>query len=72
MVAVAFSFVWFFHFFNDHSLLFVLASVVDNRKTTTKADVLNKITGTLNYAPDKIGAGSRGKTADKDERDWIF
>ena len=44
--------------------LFVLASVVDNHKSTTAADLLNKIAGVLIYAPDKIGAGGRGKTAD--------
>ena len=60
----------FFIFFNDHFLLFVLASVVANHKTATEADVLNKIV--LKYAPDKIGAGGRGKTADNDEWDWIF
>ena len=55
----------FFIFFNDDFLLFVLASVVANHKTATEADVLNKIV--LNYAPDKIGAGGQGKTADHDE-----
>ena len=54
-------------FFNDHFLLFVLASVVANHKTATEADVLNKIAGTLKYAPDEIGAGDRGKTVDSDE-----
>ena len=44
--------------------LFVLASVVDNHKSTTAADLLNKIAGVLMYAPDKIGVGGRGKTAD--------
>ena len=52
-------------FFNDHFLLFVIASVSANHKTTV-ADVLNKIAGVLKYAPDKIVAGSRGKTADND------
>ena len=69
---IAFSFAWFLHFFNDHFLLFVLASVVANHKTATGADVLNKIAGVLKYAPDKIGAGCRGKTADNDEWGWIF
>ena len=32
--------------------------------------MLNKIV--LKYAPDKIGVGVRGKTADNDEWDWIF
>ena len=32
--------------------------------------MLNKIV--LKYAPDKIGAGVRGKTADNNEWDWIF
>ena len=39
-----------------------------NRKTTTEADVLNKIL--LRYAPGKIGAGGQGKTAHNDE--WDF
>ena len=43
-------------FLNDHFLLFVLARVVANHKTT-EADVLNKIFGVLKYAPDKIGVG---------------
>ena len=55
----------FFIFFNDHFLLFVLASAAANHKTATKADVLNKIV--LKYAPDKIGAVGPGKTADNDE-----
>ena len=55
----------FFIFFKDHFLLFLLASVVANHKTTTEGDMLNKIV--LNYALDKIGAGGRGKTADNDE-----
>ena len=59
-------------FFNDHFLLFVLASVLANHKTATEADVLNKIAGVLKYAPDKIGAGGHEKTADNDEWDWIF
>ena len=59
-------------FFNDHFLLFVLASVLANHKTATEADVLNKIAGVLKYAPDKIGAGGCEKTADNDEWDWIF
>ena len=52
----------FFIFFNDHFLLFILASAAANRKTATEADVLNKIV--LKYAPDKIGAGGCGKTAE--------
>ena len=42
-------------FFNDHFLLFILASPAANHKTATEADVLNKTL--LKYAPDKIGAG---------------
>ena len=55
----------FFIFFNDHFLSFVLTSVVNNHKNATEADVLNKIV--LKYAPDKIGASGRGKTADNNE-----
>ena len=29
--------------------------------------MLNKIAGILKYAPDKIGVGGRGKTAENDE-----
>ena len=43
--------------FNDHFLLFILASVAANHKTATESDVLNKIAGVLKYAHDKIGAG---------------
>ena len=66
--AVTFSFAWFLHFFNDHFLLFVLASVI----AATKADMLNKIAGVLKYSPDKIDSGVRGNTADTDEWDGIF
>ena len=45
----------------------VLASVASNHKTATEADALNKIAGVLKYAPDRIGAGGCGKTADNDE-----
>ena len=68
---IAFSFAWFLQFFNDH-FLFFLASVLANHKTATDVDVLNKIAAILKYAPDKIGAGGRGKTADNDKWDWIF
>ena len=44
-------------FFNYHFLLFILASVAANHKTTTESDVLNKIAGVLKYAHEKIGAG---------------
>ena len=47
----------FFFFFNDHFLLFILASVEANHKTDTESDVLNKIVGVLKYAHDKIGVG---------------
>ena len=53
-------------------LLFALASGVGNHKAATEADVLNKIAGILKYAPDKIGAGGRGKTGDNDKWDWMF
>ena len=59
---VAFSSAWFLHFFNYHFLLFVLTSAVANCKTATEAKVLNKIARAIKYVPDKIGAGSRGKT----------
>ena len=49
------SFAWFF--LNDHFLLFILASVGPNHKTTTESDLLNNIAGLLNYARDKIAAG---------------
>ena len=55
--AIAFSFAWFLHFFNDHDLLFVLGSIVANHKTATEADVLNKTARVLNYVPDKPGTG---------------
>ena len=52
----------FFGFFNDHFLLFiVLASIVDNHKSATAADLLNKIAGVLMCTPDKIVAGGRKK-----------
>ena len=70
--AIAFSFAWVFNFFNDHFLLFVLASVVPNHKTATETDVLNKIARTLKCAPDKIGAGGSRKTGDNDEWDLMF
>ena len=37
-----------------------------NRKTATKADMYSKIAGVLKYAPDKIGAGGRGKAVDNE------
>ena len=46
-----------FSVFNDHFLLFILASVAANHKTATESDVLNKIAGVLKYAHEKIGAG---------------
>ena len=36
-------------FVNDHFLLFILASVAANHKTTTESDVLNKIAEVLKY-----------------------
>ena len=74
-MAVKFACVWFIwknRFFNEHFLLFILASVVANHKTTTNADVLNKIAWVLKCAPGKIGAASCGKIADNDEWDWVF
>ena len=65
--AIAFSFAQFLHFFNDHFLLFVLASGVNNHKTAIEANVLNKIGGVLKYTPDTIGAGGCEKTADNNE-----
>ena len=65
-------FMWFFSFFKNQFLLFALASVVTNHKTATEADVLNKIVGVLKYAPDKIGAGGRGKIADNDKTILYF
>ena len=50
-------FAWFFIFFNDHFLLFILARVATNHKSATESDLLNNIAGVLNYAHDKIGAG---------------
>ena len=55
--AFAFSFGWFFLFFNDHFLLFIVASVGVNHKTSTEPDVLNKVAGVLKYTHDNIGAG---------------
>ena len=55
--AIAFKFCLIFSFFNDHFLLFVLASVAANHKTATKSDLLNNIAGVLKYTHDKIGAG---------------
>ena len=51
------SFAWFFSFFNDQFLLFILASVATNHKTTTESDLLNNIPRVWKYAHDKIGAG---------------
>ena len=34
--------IWFFLFFNDHFLLFILASVATNHKTAAESDVLKK------------------------------
>ena len=54
---IAFSFAWFFHFFNDYFLLYILASVAANHKSATESDVQNKIAGVLKCAHDKISAG---------------
>ena len=69
--AIAFSFAWFYLFFNDHFLLFILASVAANHKTTTESDVFNKIARVLKYAPDKIVVGVAWKDGN-DEWDWII
>ena len=45
------------NFIEFHFLLFVLANVAANHKTTTEEEVLDKIAGVLKKAPDKIGAG---------------
>ena len=45
------------NFVEFHFLLFVLANVAANHKTTTEEEVLDKIAGVLKKAPDKIGAG---------------
>ena len=55
--AIAFNFAWFFIFFNDHFLLFILGSIAANHKTATESDVLHKIAGVLKYTHAKIGAG---------------
>ena len=47
----------FFFFFNDHFLLFILASVAANHKIATDSDLLNNIAGVLKYAHDKTGVG---------------
>ena len=49
--AIAFGFAQFLKFFNDHFLLFVIATA------STEADVLKKIDGVLKYVFGKIGAG---------------
>ena len=54
------------------NLINLLTSVLGNCKTITEAGVLNKIARGLQYAPYKIGAWGRGKTADNEDWDWIF
>ena len=54
---IVFSFAWFFHFFNNYFLLYILASAAANHKSATESDGQNKIAGVLKYAHDKIGAG---------------
>ena len=44
------------NFVEFHFLLFVLADVAANHKTTTEEEVLDKIAGELKNAPDKIDA----------------
>ena len=46
-----------FFFFYDYFLVFILASVATNHKTTSESDLLNKIARVSKYAPDKIGVG---------------
>ena len=55
--AIAFKFCLMFSFFNDHFLLFILASVAANHKIATDSDLLNNIAGVLKYAHDKTGVG---------------
>ena len=55
--AIALKFCLIFSFFNDHFLLFILASVAANHKTAYESDLLNNIAGVLNYHHGKIGAG---------------
>ena len=56
--AIAFKFCLIFSFFNDHFLLFILASVAANHKTATESDLLNHIAGVSKYAHDKIDPGA--------------
>ena len=70
--AIAFSFAGFLHFFNDPFLLFVPASAIANHKTTTEADVLNKIAGELKFAPNKIVAGGREKSVNNVKKTEYF
>ena len=55
--AIAFGFAQFFNFFNDHFLLFVIATASAKHNTATEVDVLKKIDGVLKYARGKISAG---------------
>ena len=55
--AISFKFCLIFSFSSDHFLLFILASVAANHKTTTETDLLKNIAGVSKYAHDKIGAG---------------
>ena len=50
------SIAWFFFFFNDHFILFILASLDANDKTATESELLNNIAG-VKYAHNKISAG---------------
>ena len=43
-------------FFNDHFLLFILASLDANHTTATESELLNNIAG-VKYAHNKISAG---------------
>ena len=47
-----------FSFFNDHFLLFILASVAANQKIATDSDLWNNIARVLKYAMTKFMLGS--------------
>ena len=57
LLQLHFKFYLIFSFINDHFLLFILANVAANHKTTTESNLLNNIAGVLKSARDKIGAG---------------
>ena len=65
--AIAFSFAWLFHFFNDHFFLFILASV----KQTAEPDVLNKTATVLKYAPWQNQCWGREKMITMNETEYL-